>query len=111
MTSSREQFESRYPVPQGVEWNPESNRYALVQISNARNAGSTIAIYEAYVHSWGVWKACRDALAVVMPPVPVAPEPPEDAIDDSFMDGHCAAIRMRNACYLAMQAAGVRVLP
>ncbi len=65
--TSREQFEARYPVPQGVEWSPESSRYALVQISNARNAGSTIARYEAYVHSWGVWNASREDVVIDLP--------------------------------------------
>ncbi|MCV4285073.1 hypothetical protein [Pseudomonas capsici] len=62
MSLCREQFEVRYPVPAGVLWCEESNRYALVEIKTARHAGSTIAGYEVYVQSWGVWKASRDQL-------------------------------------------------
>lgn len=111
MTSSREQFEARYPVPQGVEWNPESNRYALVEIKTARNAGSTIARYEAYVHSWGVWKSSREDLVVKLPPQPEEPEAPEDAWDDSYMDAYHSAMHMRHQCKEAIGSAGLRVSP
>jgi hypothetical protein len=102
--TSRSQFEIKFPVPAGVTWNPETLRYVLTELRQ-----STVATYEAHVERWVVWQACRDSLAVAMPPVPKVPEPPEDAIDDSFLDGHCAVIRMRNACYLAIEAAGVKV--
>ncbi|WP_095067894.1 DUF1382 family protein [Pseudomonas sp. Irchel 3A18] len=68
MSQSREQFEARYPVPAGVRWSEETSRYALVDIKTARHTGSTIAGYEAYVHSWGVWKASRQAVVVHLPP-------------------------------------------
>lgn len=75
MIISRQQFESRYPVPKGVEWNPESSRYALVEIKTARNTGSTIASYEAYVHSWGVWKSAWEAAESTMHRFKPAGEP------------------------------------
>jgi hypothetical protein len=50
-------------------------------------------------------------VAVVLPTVGPEPEPPEDAIDDSYMDAHNAAIRMRSACLKAIEAAGLKVAP
>jgi hypothetical protein len=55
--SSREQFESRFPVPEGVAWNPETSRYVLFHLKRA-----TVAIYEAHVERWVVWQAAREAL-------------------------------------------------
>lgn len=99
--TAREQFESRYPVPQGVEWNPESSRYALVEISTARNTGSTIARYEAYVHSWSVWKASREDVVVELP--------------DSFTyhDGSeiTRAVIVADKLIESLESAGLRVSP
>lgn len=47
-----------------------------------------------------------DAPAIVLP-MPVMPEQPEDAIDDSWMDGYNAAGRMREDCMRAIEAAGL----
>jgi hypothetical protein len=46
------------------------------------------------------------APAAIVLPMPVMPEQPEDAIDDSWMDGHNAALRMREECQRAIDAAG-----
>lgn len=55
--SCREQFESRFPVPEGVAWNPETCRYVLVHLKRA-----TVATYEAHVERWVVWQAACEAL-------------------------------------------------
>ncbi|MGY8830076.1 MAG: hypothetical protein ACKVIS_11085 [Pseudomonadales bacterium] len=47
------------------------------------------------------------APAIVLP-MPVMPEQPEDAIDDSWMDGYNAALRMREECQRAIEAAGMQ---
>lgn len=57
------------------------------------------------------WDESRTLLAVHLPSVGPAPEPPEDAFDDSYLDAHHASIRMRNRCYLAIEAAGLKVAP
>jgi len=59
--------------------------------------------------AWWAWQASRAALVIDLPSVGPEPEPPEDAIDDSYIDAHHAAIRMRNACFKAIEAAGVKV--
>ena len=62
--------------------------------------------------SWeAAWKASRESLVIELPTVGPEPEAPEDAIDDSYMDAHHAKIRMRNACFKAIEAAGLKVTP
>ncbi|SEP58013.1 hypothetical protein SAMN03159444_00113 [Pseudomonas sp. NFACC02] len=55
--NSRNQFEARFPVPEGVAWNPETSRYVLVHLKRA-----TVSIYEAHVERWAVWQAACDAM-------------------------------------------------
>lgn len=62
--------------------------------------------------SWeAAWKASRESLVIDLPTVGPEPEAPEDAIDDSYMDAHHAKISMRNACFKAIEAAGLKVNP
>lgn len=58
---------------------------------------------------WFGWQASREALVIDLPPAPVEPEEPEEAIDDSHMDAYYAAVSMRNACANAIEAAGLKV--
>ena len=60
---------------------------------------------------WWAWQASRTALAIQLPPEPTVPDEPEEAIDDSFMDGYYAAQGMRNACAQNIKAAGLKVKP
>lgn len=59
--------------------------------------------------AWHWFKRSREMLVVELPPVGPSPEPPEDAIDDSFLDAHHAKIRMRNGCFMAIKAAGITI--
>lgn len=61
--------------------------------------------------AWWAWQASRETLVIELPGVGPTPEPPEDAFDDSYLDAHHASIRMRNRCYLAIEAAGLKVTP
>ena len=61
--------------------------------------------------AWDGWRASREYLVIELPPVPLAPEEPEEAIDDSHMDGYNAAVRMRSACEKNIKAAGLKVKP
>ncbi|MCV4287897.1 hypothetical protein OH708_08270 [Pseudomonas capsici] len=65
MSLCREQFESRYPVPEGVEWNPSDGRYQTV--GGKYVAGLELHVYGVYVSAWGVWKASREDLVVELP--------------------------------------------
>ncbi|WP_370869498.1 hypothetical protein [Pseudomonas sp.] len=52
---------------------------------------------------YGELPAASPAIVI---PMPVMPEQPEDAIDDSWMDGYNAALRMREDCMRAIESAG-----
>jgi len=58
----REQFEQRYPVPEGACWNAEQGRYVLFHLKLC-----TVAKYERFVESWVCWQASRAAVAVDLP--------------------------------------------
>lgn len=60
---------------------------------------------------WAAWQASREALVIELPPVPEAPEDPEEAIDDSHMDAYHASVGMRHACSKFIEAAGLKVKP
>ncbi|MFG0550797.1 hypothetical protein [Pseudomonas sp. yb_9] len=56
---SREQFEQRYPVPEGACWNAEQARYVLFHLKLC-----TVAMYERFVEHWVCWQASREAVLV-----------------------------------------------
>ncbi|WFS20584.1 hypothetical protein P9K38_09705 [Pseudomonas sp. 905_Psudmo1] len=58
-------------------------------------------------HCNALEKKLAEKPAIVLP-MPVMPEQPEDAIDDSWMDGYNAALRMREQCLRAIEAAGMQ---
>lgn len=61
-------------------------------------------------HCKALEKKLAERLMIALP-MPVMPEQPEDAIDDSWMDGYNAALRMREQCQRAIEAAGVAAYP
>jgi DNA segregation ATPase FtsK/SpoIIIE-like protein len=66
MMTTREQFETKFPVPAGVTWNSETSRYVLTELRK-----STVATYEAHVERWVVWQAACESMSseVVSPEV------------------------------------------
>ncbi|MEZ0197447.1 hypothetical protein AB9U01_25670 [Pseudomonas qingdaonensis] len=60
---SREQFEARYPVPEGACWNAEQGRYVLFHLKLC-----TVAKYERFVENWVCWQDSREAVVVELPP-------------------------------------------
>lgn len=72
-----------------------------------RTNGEYINLYVGMC--WIGWSASRETLVVELPTVGPSPEPPEDAIDDSWLDAHHAKIQMRKACFKAIDAAGITV--
>jgi hypothetical protein len=72
-----------------------------------RTNGEYINLYVGMC--WIGWSASRETLVVELPTIGRSPEPPEDAIDDSFLDAHHAKIRMRNGCFMAIKAAGITI--
>lgn len=55
---------------------------------------------------WDIGREYAELPGAIILPMPVMPEQPEDAIDDSWMDGYNAALRMREECQRAIDAAG-----
>ncbi|MDR8369292.1 hypothetical protein NM213_05120 [Pseudomonas lactis] len=74
-----------------------------------RTNGEYINLYVGMC--WIGWSASRETLVVELLTVGPSPEPPEDAIDDSWLDAHHAKIQMRNACFKAIDAVGITIKP
>ncbi|MEW9857864.1 hypothetical protein [Pseudomonas putida] len=85
----REQFEQRYPVPEGACWNAEQGRYVLFHLKLC-----TVAKYERFVENWVCWQASREAVVVELPA-------------DDGMDGHLWAPEV----VAAIEAQGLKVAP
>jgi len=95
----QEQFEQAYS---------EDNGGMPVSFIEAWRLGDSYDVPRV-ARAWYWFKRSRETLVVGLPMVGPEPEPPEDAIDDSWLDAHHAAIRMRNECFKAIDAAGVKV--
>lgn len=59
---SREQFEQRYPVPEGACWNAEQARYVLFHLKLC-----TVTKFARFVENWVCWQASREAVVVELP--------------------------------------------
>lgn len=94
---SREQFEARYPVPEGACWNAEQGRYVLFHLKLC-----TVAKYERFVEKWVCWQASREAVVVELP--------------DRKEDKYCSLrgfdeVRFCADVMTAIEAAGLKVAP
>ena len=89
---SREQFEQRYPVPEGACWNAEQARYVLFHLKLC-----TVAKYERFVENWVCWQASREAVVVELPKFDEYPASMERD--------------MRESLRSAIEAQGLRVAP
>lgn len=58
----RAQFEARYPMPEGVIWSQDSQRYVLALLKLC-----TVSQYEQHVERWVCWRTSREAVVVQMP--------------------------------------------
>ncbi|KWW18822.1 hypothetical protein AS889_04655 [Pseudomonas putida] len=94
---SREQFEQRYPVPEGACWNAEQARYVLFHLKLC-----TVAKYERFVENWVCWQASREAVVVELPPI-------WEKGSTTASGQACAQIRA--ADIEAIKAQGLRVVP
>jgi hypothetical protein len=59
---------------------------------------------------WHFWNAALDGVVIDLPH-PVKPEPSDDAVDDSWLDGYNAVKRYRKTCVSAVEAASLKVAP
>lgn len=88
---SREQFELRYPVPEGCCWNAEQGRYVLFHLKLC-----TLGKYERFVENWVCWQDSREAVVVDLPQQPGAHPDWKQAI---------------RYCRQAIEAQGLKVAP
>lgn len=94
---SREQFEQRYPVPEGCCWNVEQGRYVLFHLRLC-----TVAKYERFVENWVCWQASREAVVVELPSA--IESPPYACFQSGWND-------MRGEAVDAIEAQGLKVAP
>lgn len=74
-------------------------------ILDPEHRGNCFVGYRSHAgdHRWLAFNAALDAVVIELP-VLVEPDPPEDAFDDSWRDGYCAAVRYRNKCRAAIES-------
>lgn len=99
----REQFEARYPVPEGVCWNSEQGRYVLFHIKLC-----AVAKYERFVEHWVCWQGSREAVVVELPPKISAHNISEGGFVRPEAEHYDEAI---DDCREAIEAAGLKVAP
>lgn len=97
--SMQEQFEAEY----AAHTFRMLDLIKMYRLSNGSYSDPCVA------KAWHWFKRSREMLVVDLPTVGPSPEPPEDSIDDSFLDAHHAKIRMRNGCFMAIKAAGITI--
>lgn len=100
----REEFEAAYAA--GVRQQKGESAFHPASLTRSTDGYYVISMVQS---AWWGWQQSRESLVVDLPTVGPSPEPPEDAIDDSFLDAHHAKIRMRNDCFMAIKAASITI--
>lgn len=106
MPDMREDFEDRFPIPEGIEW--RDTDYFPVQTDNVHVYVALAGVSARYTSMWKAWQASRAALRV---------ELPDDGIEDcrrdwanscrdNFDTGYCYAT---DRITQALQQAGIEV--
>ncbi len=106
MPDMREEFEDRFPIPEGIEW--RDTDYFPVQTDNVHVYVALAGVAARYTSMWQAWQASRAALRV---------ELPDDGIEDCWRDwpNFCRDTFDTGYCYAtdritqALQQAGIEV--
>lgn len=106
MPDMREEFEDRFPIPEGIEW--RDTDYFPVQTDNVHVYVALAGVSARYTSMWKAWQASRAALRV---------ELPDDGIEDCWRDwpNFCRDTFDTGYCYAtdritqALQQAGIEV--
>ncbi|ANA73653.1 hypothetical protein [Pseudomonas aeruginosa] len=61
----REEFEDRFPIPEGIEW--RDTDYFPVQTDNVHVYVALAGVSARYTSMWKAWQASRAALRVELP--------------------------------------------
>ncbi|HCE6121532.1 hypothetical protein OE424_20615 [Pseudomonas aeruginosa] len=65
MPDMREEFEDRFPIPEGIEW--RDTDYFPMQTDNVHVYVALAGVAARYTSMWQAWQASRAALRVELP--------------------------------------------
>ncbi|HHZ7602994.1 TPA: hypothetical protein ACWL7L_003707 [Pseudomonas aeruginosa] len=65
MPDMREDFEDRFPIPEGIEW--RDTDYFPMQTDNVHVYVALAGVAARYTSMWQAWQASRAALRVELP--------------------------------------------
>ncbi|EKQ6319265.1 hypothetical protein P6M09_004551 [Pseudomonas aeruginosa] len=102
----REEFEDRFPVPEGIEWRPGD--YFPIHTENVHEYIGRCGRASRYADMWAAWKASRAALRVVLPDdgIEDCQRDWQNSCRDNFDTGYCYAT---DRITQALQQAGIEV--
>ncbi len=109
MSDMREEFEDRFPIPEGIAW--RNTDYFPVQANNVHEYVALAGVAAQYTSMWEAWQASRAALRVELPPSVTIEEVAEhlgmddvDVVDIAHMVNGAIA-----ACAAFIKQAGIEV--
>ncbi len=97
----REEFEDRFPIPEGIEW--RGTDYFPVQTDNVHVYVALAGAAARYSAMWQAWKASRAALRVELPE---KMEPTRNIYGNLIIGSYNAVL---DAVKEALQQAGIEV--
>ncbi|AIW01721.1 hypothetical protein [Pseudomonas phage PH826] len=106
MTNMREEFEDRFPIPEGIEW--RNTDYFPVQTDNVHVYVALAGAAARYSAMWQAWQASRAALKVQLPDdgIEDCQRDWQNSCRDNFDTGYCYAT---DRIIQALQQAGIEV--
>ncbi|HBO7074241.1 TPA: hypothetical protein L4968_005493 [Pseudomonas aeruginosa] len=110
----RQEFEDRFPIPEGIEWRPSD--YFPIHTENVHEYICRCGRASRYADMWQAWQASRAALRVELPPTITAEEVVEHFnIDEEGIDMAAGIAHMVNgaiwSCAAFIKQAGIEVKP
>ncbi len=106
MPDMREDFEDRFPIPEGIEW--RDTDYFPVQTDNVHVYVALAGVAARYTSMWQAWQASRAALKVQLPDdgIEDCRRDWQNSCRDNFDTGYCYAT---DRIIQALQQAGIEV--
>ncbi|HFQ8919812.1 TPA: hypothetical protein ACKRPI_002969 [Pseudomonas aeruginosa] len=104
MPDMREEFEDRFPIPEGIEW--RNTDYFPVQTDNVHVYVALAGVAARYTSMWKAWQASRAALRVELPMLM------KQSSSETYTDGVRAGWNAcRDELQENLQQAGIEVNP
>ncbi|HFH3936372.1 hypothetical protein [Pseudomonas aeruginosa] len=101
MPDMREEFEDRFPIPEGIAW--RNTDYFPVQTNNVHEYVALAGVAAQYTSMWEAWQASRAALRVELPE---KMEPTRNIYGNLIIGSYNAVL---DAVKEALQQAGIEV--